>query len=908
MVLTLSPKESIEKFIALGGGKASNMARMSQMNLPIPRWFCVTTKAFLEFLDANDIKEQLQPTDDLESFAKNVEELFSNAKMPPHIQEQIVKQLEEHNLTDQFVAVRSSGLDEDSDNHSFAGQFATFLFQKGTDQVIDSIKRCWASGYSARGLHYRKENHLPMNDIQVGVVVQQMINADASGVVFSKNPVNPLDTDHVVVSSVYGIGEGLVSGELDADHFLFNKGKKEVESHPTKKLFSLKQDPKGGLFKQQVDEHLQDPPSLSDEQVELIAKLAINLEEELGMSQDCEWAISNGELFYLQTRPITTLPPLEFYDKSINGQQAILWDNSNIIESYAGITTPLTFTFASNAYHRVYIQFCEIIGIPNEVIADYDPVFRNMLGIVRGRIYYNLINWYKLVSLLPGSGSNGDFMETMMGVKQKLKPEAAELFNFEGHQYHYSLAHKLKLLTVTGYRFLNIDRIVTNFHNDFNSIYDEARQKDFENMSLPELAAYYQSLDDRILRKWQAPIINDCLCMVFFGLLKKLTQKWLASGDEAVSLQNDLLCGEGELESTEPTKTLMRIAAYIDSIDEIFREWFIQTPAKEVWDGLSEERRDHQVFSMIQGFLDKYGFRCVNELKLEENDLHDDPSFVINAIASYVKTKSYDIEAMEQREQEIRKKAESVVKSKLSGLKLKLFMWITKQARRAIKNRENLRFCRTKIFGVVRHIFRGMGIQLHKLKLIENPRDVFYLTLQELVAFIEGRSIDDAFITTIERRKHQFDEYKNTPTPPDRFATYGTAGESFKYPQILMSGDLLVSETKVSDDPSLLTGTPCCPGIVEGVVRVVKDLKDADGIDGHILVTERTDPGWVPLYPSCSALLIERGSLLSHSAVVARELGLPTIVGITGGLTEKLSSGQRVRVDAGKGEIKILEE
>lgn len=165
----------------------------------------------------------------------------------------------------------------------------------------------------------------------------------------------------------------------------------------------------------------------------------------------------------------------------------------------------------------------------------------------------------------------------------------------------------------------------------------------------------------------------------------------------------------------------------------------------------------------------------------------------------------------------------------------------------------------------------------------------------------------DDYAELAQKRFELFNHYRKTPNPPDRFITTGAVGLYNYFPSIISQLDLLKGHG-VSDDPNILIGTPCCPGVVEGVVRVAKEFADAEGLNGDILVTERTDPGWVPLYPSCSGLLIERGSLLSHSAVVARELGLPTIIGVNGGLMSKLKTGDRVRIDASTGVIQILRE
>ncbi|MBI2711239.1 MAG: phosphoenolpyruvate synthase [Bdellovibrio sp.] len=907
----LTSSDSIEKLVRFGGGKATNLARLSQAGFPVPRWFCVSSQAFNYFVELNSLKEFLsQKRENLKEFALQVEERFLKAELPEDLEQIIAHKLAESGLDQGFVAVRSSGLDEDSAQNSFAGQFSSFLFQKGKEQISQSLKKCWASGFSERALSYRIERGIPLEGIQVGVVIQKMVNAEVAGVVFSRNPIHPTDRSTLMISSVWGQGEGLVSGELDADHFEVQRKSFESKVTVVPKSHLLVQSPTGGLLKQELSEDKKAVSSLTRDQVTEIAKLSLELEKSLGSPQDAEWAIENSKIYLVQTRPITHLPCDAFFDAKINGDFGILWDNSNIIESYSGVTSPLTFSFASGAYRQVYIQFCELVGVPKDVVASHEPMFRNMLGLIRGRIYYNLINWYKLVLLLPGSSSNKGFMETMMGVKQKLKPEMARIFDEVASPPEYSFFKKLSVNTMTLWRFIRIDSIVGGFQDHFRKLYEGYRKLDFRKMSLNELSGIFQELDEKVLRQWKAPIINDYLCMVFFGLLKKLTENWIEKGDSAASLQNDLLCGQGELESTEPTKMLMRIAEKIDLGRGDFRDWISTTKSDEIWSAFRNQagpaKLSPEIVSLFYEFLDKYGFRCINELKLEETDLHDDPSFALSAISSYVRMKSYSISSMEEREKEIKKKAEDTVRTKLSGVRLWAYMWILKQARKAVKNRENLRFARTKIFGVARHLFRGMGHALTELGHLDQPKDVFFLTVEELQAFVEGRAISVHLKPIIAARKAEYEEYRQTLDPPDRLITIGAACATFVYPQILADSDLLRNETPLSTDPNVLVGTPCCPGVIEGTVRVVENIQDADGMSGEILVTARTDPGWVPLYPSCSGLLIERGSLLSHSAVVARELGLPTIVGISGGLMTKLKTGQKVRIDAAKGEVRIL--
>ncbi len=904
----LPSNSPFDLFLKEGGGKALNLARMTAQALPVPAWFCVSAEAFDLFISRNGLEALLASAKAEPAWEELVRNAFLIAEVPQEVLAELQAMLESSGLAGIKVAVRSSGLEEDGAAHSFAGQFSSFLYQQGLEQITDSLRLCWASAYSQRVIAYRQEKGLSGQRLRMGVVVQKMVDAEAAGVAFSRHPIKILDRDLIHISSVWGAGEGLVSGLLDADDFEYRRSDDSIKSVVAKKTKALVAKPEGGLVEVEIGTARQDQPSLSDAQIKAIAALAIRLEQLQNCPQDLEWVVEGHNIYLVQTRPITSLPPEAYYDPKINGIEPILWDNSNIIESYSGVTTPLTFSFASRAYNQVYIQFLEVMGVPQDFVDKRSEMFRNMLGLVRGRIYYNLANWYELVLALPGTSSNKGFMDTMMGVKQGLAPQMQAIFDNIKEPPQYTFGAKLLLLVKTVYRFLCIDSIIGGFFQHYNAVYDEARVRDLKAMSLPEQLKYYFYLEDNFTKRWHAPIINDYLCMIFFGLLKKLTGKWIGQGLITESLQNDLLCGEGGLDSTEPTRFLMRMARDIDHGSDEVRKWFLSTPVPDLVIALRGSERQSKLGQEFARFLELYGFRCVNELKLEEPDLHDDPSFLIHSLQSYVKSGSYNTASMEEREKAIRHAAEEKVKTHLKGWRRMFYWFILRQARKAVKNRENLRFARTKSFGISRHLFRAMGSHLTQLGLLAGEHDIFYLTFEEISAFIEGRVIGTNLKALVAMRREEFDIYRRTPSPPERFVSTGAAGVSSAFPAVLMEADLLRDlQAEAELDPTKLRGTPCCPGVIEGRVRVVHELKDAEGIEGEILVTARTDPGWVPIFPSCKGLLIERGSLLSHSAVVARELGLPTIVGINGGLMNRLKSGDLVRVDAGLGEVTILE-
>ena len=853
------------------------MARLHTLGVRVPEWCCIPATVYDSHKDRGEL--------------------------PADVRDDVRAALGELGLSDALIAVRSSGIGEDSAERSFAGQYASFLFQRGDAQIAKAVVDCWASAVSERNVAYRKHTG-DTSAPRMGVILQRMVDSEVSGVAFSRNPLVASDRDSIVIDSVIGQGEGLVSGELDADHFEVHRTTMAIKAAIAHKEQARVRDEGGGTKLVTVAGDRARQPSLSDDQVREVARLAQQMHDAFG-PQDIEWARANGTLYCLQTRPITTLPPDAVFDARVNGDEVVIWDNSNIIESFAGVTTPLTFTHVNRCYREVYLQYCRVMGVPQRVIAAHEPVFRNMLGLVRGRVYYNLVNWYKLLGMFPGASTSKGFMETMMGVQQALPVELSHVLNPMAIGATYSAPRRLMVLVRTLYRLTRTKSYVAEFMARVERVSRMLEAKDLRALSVPQQVAVYRVLEDDVLRHWTAPIVNDTRCMVAFGVLGALTTRWVARpGDDVGSLRNDLLCGEGDLKSTEPTKLLMRIAERVDRGDAATKRLFLDNAPDIVWAKL-EAGAAPVILAEFKAFLREFGFRCVNELKLEEPDLHDDPRFVVSSVQSYLKLGSYSIKAMEEREAAIRQRAEATVRERLGGLRRLLYFASVRWARRAVSDREMLRFERTRMFGVTRRLFRGMGANFQRLGLIGDERDVFYLTLDEIIGFHEGRSLATNFRSLVALRRAEFAEYRATPAPPDRFVTRGAATTVMRYPGVLQEADLLASEG-ADDDPNILRGTPCSPGVVEAPVRVAESLADAEGISREILVTERTDPGWVPVFPACAGLIIERGSLLSHSAVVARELGVPTIVGVRGKPMQRLKTGQRVRMDGGKGEVHIL--
>lgn len=886
------------------GGKGQNLLRMSR-DFNVPSWVVISVDFFAQFLESSGLDEKIRDKivnfsgKDKTKLAKEIQNLILAEPLNPEMIAEIEEVVTQH-FANVYISVRSSSADEDSAAHSFAGIHESFLFIKGVDAIAEHIKKVWASGYQERALSYRLNKDLPLHPVPMAVILQQMVDAESSGVVFTADPTtgNP---HKLIISALYGAGEGLVSGGLDADLIEYDKATEDFKEIIAKKIskFVFDKEAGKGLKKLEVSKEDQEKLSLSQKQIQELTETALRIEKFYGIPQDIEFCFdAEGQLFILQTRPITTLKE---YGPAAGNR--MIWDNSNIIESYSGVTSPMTFSFIRRAYTIVYHCFSQVMGISPEEVQDHQQVFENMLGIFRGQVYYNIVNWYRLVNLFPGFNYNKGFMESMMGLREKIDLEENEEKKDPSVFYRYfvELPALLKLLCRSIWNFWTIRTKVSDFDRHFKLHYQKWEAMDFNKMPPHVLMELYRQMEQALLWNWKTPIINDFFVMIFYGSLKKRCISWC--NDESGSLQNDLICGEGGIESTEPTKMLMKISLMVKQNDKLCKLFLAEKAAK-----LAKIIPDNPLYSevneQIKKYLDLYGFRCMNELKLEEPSLRENPNFIYQMIQNYLKLKDADAlnpENKENQEQQIRRDAENraFAAIKFSFVPKKtLFKWILRNARLGVKNRENMRFARTRIYGMLRELINAVGAFFAKEGLIDSQHDIFYLTLDEVWDFVKGTAVTTNLRGLVKLRKEEYDGYRdeNTPIPDDHFETYGLA-----YNHNLFQN---WTQIRVEAKEGELQGTGCCPGKVRNKVKILRSPSDEMELNGEILVAGRTDPGWVPLYPAVSGILIERGSILSHSAIVAREMGIPAIVGIPN-LLDTLKDGQIVEMDGQTGIVKV---
>ena len=734
-------------------------------------------------------------------------------------------------------AVRSSGRAEDGAEHSHAGQFDTEL-NVPPDRVEQAARAVWASGFGETVATYRA---LKTGGQAEGpaVIVQRMIAARAAGVAFSADPVSGR-RDLVVISAISGLGDRLVSGEENGEDWTVS----EAATCATA------------------------PEVLTAEEALEIAALARRAEAVFGRPQDVEWALDADGLHILQSRPITTaLLPMPNPDKTLT-----IFDNSNIVESYPGLVSPLTYSFAVHVYARVYRAFVALLGVPEATIAANSAVFGNMLGRVDGRVYYNLVNWYRALALLPGFSLNRAYMETMMGVDTPMPSEVTDRIGPPPAKGAARVLEYLRLARAGAglvWQAILLPRTRRRFYDRLNAALESGFDTDTADPTA--LAAEYRKIEATLLDRWDAPLVNDFLCMIAFGASRNLMARWL--GERGLALHNDVMIGQGDIVSAEPARRITELGGMV-------RDAGLE--AEVAVGGLAALDGHPEIARAVESYLAKFGDRCTEELKLESLTLRDDPASLIAAILAHA-----------ARGAQVEHTATAPDWAALfpNPLKRSLARAIMGWTKARVRDRENLRFERTRIFGHARRVFLALGREFAARGLIDSPRDVFHLTVPEVLGAVEGFGLSGDLKSLIALRKSEAMAAATRPDPPERIEMRG--------PAIAPTwGEV----TTTRDDSTSQKATGCSAGRVTAVARVIRDPRTQSLAAGEILVARHTDPGWIAVFSNASAIVVERGSLLSHSAIVARELGIPCVVGLKGA-TGWIMDGETVTVDGTTGEV-----
>ena len=567
-----------------------------------------------------------------------------------------------------------------------------------------------------------------------------------------------------------------------------------------------------------------------------------------------------------------------------------IYDNSNIAESYAGVTTPLTFSFARYVYQEVYQHFSKMMGASDKLVQENKYTFEHMIEFIGHRIYYNLNSWYTMLSFFPAYKFSSKFMEKMIGVEKPSAFAIEKPYNFFSKYFFYfpkTIVRGMKIIFV----FSLLERQMKKFSKHFENVFFELNTTDLDKLNPNELKQLYKETDEELLARWKIPIANDFAVMVSAGLADNLFRKWLAS-DKAYSYMTSGV--NKPLTSLDPGNKIIHIAHLIrqdENVKNIFLNGYSE---KEVLELLRGKLKTHEVTDAIESYLEDFGTRMPNELKLESETLKENPKSLISILKKLINA---DNSPRESKKADL----QDALFKKL-GLSKRIFLkWLLRWAGNSIRRREEARFYRTLIFGYVRRNFLAIGKKLAREKIIKNERDIFYLTIEEIFNIIDGKQLSSIPDLIVEQRKREFEKWQNLSLP--------RRIESVKdIPAI--EEEILRKQFATQNVPldELIGRVASCPNKLatfSGIALTLKSFDPSADFEGKILVTSQTDPGWTIIFPILKGVVVERGGMLSHAAIVARELNMPCIVGAERA-TDIIASGMNIKLDLQSGLIQKL--
>ena len=858
----LSFQEIDHSQVAVVGGKGAHLGELSRIErIRVPAGFCVTTDAFRRIMaDASSIGDRLDrlsrlsPDDRgaIRTLSVEIRRIVEGIAIPDDLAAAItrsVARLGEHAA----YAVRSSATAEDLPTASFAGQQDTYLNVVGPAAIIEHISRCWASLFTERAVTYRLRNGFDQRKVQMAVIVQQMLFPQAAGILFTADPVTS-NRKVVSVEAAFGLGEALVSGRVNADVYQVREGEIVAKAIATKQL-AIHASPTGGTQELAIEPERQRHAALTDAQVVQLAQLGRRIERHFGLPQDIEWCLVDDGFQIVQSRPITSLFPIPAASDQENhvyvsvGHAQMMTDAMKPLGlSFWQLTTPRPMYVAGG---RLFVDVASDLASPTsragllEVIGKSDPLIGDALETILER---------------------GDFIPSLRDESPGSVPDGGRPVPIETDP-----AIVIGLIERS-------EASIATLKSDISGKSGSALL-DFILADLQELK--------RILFDPKSHQVFMSAMEATWWLNEQL-QAWLGEKNAADTLTQSVPhnvtseMGLGLLDVADVIRPYPEVVALLQNVED-----------EDFLDELPQLTGGREARDAIRAYLDKYGMRCVGEIDITRPRWSERPTTLVPLILGNIQ--NFEPGAGERRFERGRQEAwekEQELLARLGTLpdgehKAAETKRMIDRVRSFIGYREYPKYGMVSRYFVYKQALLEEAGRLVQAHVIREKEDIFYLTFQELHDVVRTNHADDQLIS---QRRDSFQSYEAL-TPPRVFTS---------------DGEVVAGAYRRDDVPTgALVGLPVSAGTIEGQARVILDMAEADLEPGDILVTAYTDPSWSPLFVAISGLVTEVGGLMTHGAVVAREYGLPAVVGVEQA-TRLIRDRQRIRVHGTDGYVEIL--
>ncbi len=856
--------------LMLVGGKGANLGELSKIEgIRAPDGFCISTEAFkrsiAETSSLNVLLDQVallkvEDRDTIRELSAEIRRVIEGIAIPQDIQEEIVRHLSRLGEKNAY-AVRSSATAEDLPTASFAGQQDTYLNSIGKEAILKHISQCWASLYTERAVIYRLQNGFDHRNVYLAVVVQKMVFPQVAGILFTADPVTS-NRKVLSIDASFGLGEAVVSGLVNADSYTVRNGKVIAKKISTKKLaiYALKD---GGTTEQEIEPRRQNRQALTDEQILQLERMGRKIEAHFGRPQDIEWCLVDDTFSFVQSRPITTLYPIpEAHDQenhvyvSVAHQQMMTDPMKPLGLSFFLLTTRAPMRKAGG---RLFVDVTSQLASPVsrerllDAMGQHDPLMKDALMTIIER---------------------GDFIKSLPIDKKEQSPNKSNKgMSSSGFQAHIE----------------NDPTIVSDLIKRSQTSIEELKQN-IQTRSGSELFDFLLE-DIQQLKKILFDPQSSSVFMAAINASSWINEKmneWLGEKNVADALSQSVPnnitseMGLALLDVADVIRPYPEVIAYLQQVkDEAFLDALVK------FDG-GQETQD-----ALSTYLNTYGMRCVGEIDITKTRWSEKPTTLIPLLLSNIKNfaPGASTRKFEQGRQEALKKEQEVL-DRLRHLpdgeqKAQETQRMISLMRNFIGYREYPKYGMISRYFVYKQALLKEAEQLVQTNILHEKEDSYYLTFEELRAVVRTQKLDYQIIS---KRKDEYKFYEKL-TPPR---------------VITSDGEIIAGEYKRENLPArALVGLAVSSGVIEGRARVILNMEDADLEDGDILVTFFTDPSWTPLFVSIKGLVTEVGGLMTHGAVIAREYGIPAVVGVESA-TKLIQDGERIRVNGTEGYVEIF--
>lgn len=859
--------------LPLAGGKGANLGELLKIaGVKVPPGFCVTTEAYRAIITASPEMDGLfdrlatldiENSDELRSLSQCIRRHIEGIRIPEGLQQEIYQAWKMMGR-DEAYAIRSSATAEDLPFASFAGQQDTYLNIKGIGSIVRHIRKCWASLFTDRAIVYRVKNRFDHRKVLLSVVVQHMVFPKVSGIMFTADPING-NRNVVSIDAGFGLGEALVSGKVTADLYKVRNGRIIKKRIANKKMAIFSQ-PAGGTLEQELPVELQTRQALSDEQILMLERIGKTIEHHFQSAQDIEWCLAEGGEFYIvQSRPITTLFPLP----DLPDDQPHVWLSFGHLQMMIDPVRPLGMSI----FKRIATDF--------EFVASGGRLFMDFTNYLTSRIGRKMAISLGKTDVLMNSAikeilNRRDFIATLKPGKQRTYGQMKKMIL-------PLIVGTLENMT-SGIPGSSLGKIREHAEARAHQVADQLKQ--LQGVEKPKfIVENVREIYQGLMEEMVGPVMAAFLA---FNLISRLTKRWLGDTKEI----NDLT-------KSPPGNITSEMGLALGDLADVIREYpavvaYLQRSSDGAfWTGL-DRVGGRAVKAAFQDFLRRYGMRCPGEIDLTRPRYSERPTQLVPAILSHIQSMEPGEHRRKFKEgEEAAREAESKILSRLEKttggmIKVKIMDRLIKVYRGFTGFREYPKYFLISLFGVYKEALMEEALKLVREGALKRAEDVYYLFMEELEEAIRTRQVD---YRLIDERKEQYQEYERL-TPP----------------RVMTSeGEILSGIYENQDVPAdALPGIPVSAGIVEGRARVIVKPEEGTLKKGDILVAPFTDPGWTPFFASASGLVTEVGGQMTHGSVIAREYGIPAVVGVLEA-TKIIQDGQQIRVNGTKGYVELVE-